>query len=307
MNVKITDYPYRYKAFNLNVYSQIPVSGLVEHSSGAPEIIIKEGRVPENLKQPLNKGVLFQANEKEFLLHVDGLAGFYVQNGQTITVEIKDTSSRDDLSAFILGTVFGALLHQRRLLPLHGSAVLYKNEGVIFSGNSGAGKSTLAAAFIEKGARLLADDISLIGFDKDKPQIIPAFPGMKIWEDSLIELGKNPGRFNPIRKDLKKYLYPVEKFHNQEIGLKCIFVISTHNIEKFEIKDIQGIEKFNTLKNNTYFFRGMNKTGILEKHFQLCNQLAQNIAVIHIIRPNSGFKIDTLVNLITERISKIEK
>ncbi len=302
MNVKITDYPYRYKAFNLNVFSQIPVAGLEEHSGEMAEIVIREGRVPENIEHPLNKGVLFQAGENEFLLHVDGLAGFYVQDGHTITVEVKDPASRNDLSAFILGTVFGALLHQRRLLPLHGSAVLFNKKGIIFSGNSGAGKSTLAAAFLDKGARLLADDISLIGFENDQPQIIPAFPGMKIWEDSLKELGKNPGKYIPIRKDLKKYLYPVDKFHNQAITLHYIFIISTHNLDSFEIKDVQGIEKFNALKNNTYFFKGMNKTGILEKHFQLCNRLAQNITVTHIIRPNGGFKMELLMDHISKKI-----
>lgn len=303
MNVKITEYPYRYKAFNLNVFSQIPVTGLAENFSETPDIVIREGIIPEKIENPLNRGVLFQAGENEFLLHVNGLAKFYVQNGRTITVDIKDNEARNDVSAFILGTVFGALLHQRRLLPLHGSAILFREKGIIFSGNSGAGKSTLAAAFIEKGAKLLADDISLVGFEKEQPQIIPAFPGMKIWEDSLKELGKNPKHYNPIRKDLKKYLYPVKKFHTQTAGINHIFIISSHNFETFEIRDIQGIEKFNLLKNNTYFFRGMNKTGILEKHFQLCNTLARKVNVTHITRPNSGFMIDRLVENIIQKIS----
>ena len=173
---------------------------------------------------------------------------------------------------------------------------------MIFAGTSGTGKSTLAAAFINRGARLLADDISLISFIGGKPEIIPAFPGMKIWEDSLKQLGKNPGKYRPIRKDLKKYLYPVDKYHDQEITVDHIFIISSHNRETFEIKDLQGIEKFNVLKNNTYFFRGMNKTGILEKHFQMCNMLAQHVPVSHITRPNSSFRIDELIKEIEVKL-----
>lgn len=303
MNVKITDYPYRYKAFKLNVFSRIPVAGLAEHDGQKPDIVIREGKTPVSLENPLNNGILFQATENEFLLKILNLGRIYVQNGDTITIERINDTSWNEFSAFILGTVFGALLHQRRLLPLHGSSVVYKKKGLIFAGTSGSGKSTLAAAFISKGARLLADDISLISFNGGKPEIIPAFPGMKIWEDSLKHLGENPGKFRPIREDLKKYLYPVEKYHDQEIAVDHIFIISSHNLETFEIKDIQGIEKFNVLKNNTYFFRGMNKTGILEKHFQMCNLLAQQVPVSHVTRPNSSFRIDELINEITVKLS----
>ncbi len=302
MNVKITDYPYRYKAFNLNVFSQIPVAGLAEYEGQKPDIVIQEGDTPVRLENPLNNGVLFQATENEFLLNIMSLGRIYVQNGNTVTVERMQDTSWNEFSAFILGTVFGALLHQRRLLPLHGSAVVFKKKGLIFSGTSGSGKSTLAAAFIPKGAQLLADDISLISFNGGRPEIVPAFPGMKIWEDSLKQLGKNPEKYPPIREDLKKYLYPVEKYHDQQIAVDHIFIISSHNRETFEIQDIQGIEKFNALKNNTYFFRGMYKTGILEKHFQMCNMLAQQVPVSHITRPNSSFRIDQLIKEITAQL-----
>jgi hypothetical protein len=304
MDVKITDYPYRYKAFNLNVFSQIPVAGLVESDVQMPDIVILEGKTPLQLENPLNKGVLFQATENEFLLNIMNLGRIHLQNGDIITVERIEDTSWNEFSAFILGTVFGALLHQRHLLPLHGSSVVYKKKGLIFAGTSGAGKSTLAAAFIHKGARLLADDISLISFNGGGPMIVPAFPGMKIWEDSLKQLGKNPEKYRPIRKDLKKYLYPVDKYHEQQITVDHIFIISSHNRETFEIQDMQGIEKFNALKNNTYFFRGMFKTGILATHFQMCNILAQHVPVSHITRPNGSFRMDELMEKIIAKLSE---
>lgn len=303
MNVKITDYPYRYKAFNLIVFSQIPVAGLYEYDGKKPDIIILEGKTPLSLNNPLNNGVLFQATENEFLLNVMQMGRIHVKNGYAVTVERIHDVSWSEFSAFILGTVFGALLHQRRLLPLHGSSVIFRKKGLIFSGTSGAGKSTLAAAFINDGARLLADDIALVSFDNEKPEIIPAFPGMKIWEDSLQALGKNPDKYNPVRKDLRKYLYPEDKFYDRHLAINHIFLIVTHNRNAFEINELKGIEKFNALKNNTYFFRGMNRTGILEKHFQMCNQLAQNTPVSMIIRPNGGFRIDELKEKIISKLT----
>ena len=307
MNVKITEYPYRYKAFALNVFSQIPLTGLARSGHGDADILISEGNVPLQLDNPLNRGVLFQATENEFLLKIDGIARYYAVDGKNITVEKEENTAWNDVSAFLLGTVFGALLHQRRLLPLHGSSVIYKNKGLVFSGISGVGKSTLAAAFIDKGARLLADDITVISLEERIPKITPAFPGMKIWEDSLIELGKNPEKLHPIRSDLKKYFYPVKHFYNSSIEIDHLFMLSTHNLETFELKKISGIEKFNLLKNNTYFFKGMNKTGILQQHFALCNALAQFSTVTQIIRPTSRFRIKELVNLIEKTIFISEK
>ncbi len=41
---------------------------------------------------------------------------------------------------------------------VHGTALLIASQGVLIRGRSGAGKSMLAQAFIERGARLIADD-----------------------------------------------------------------------------------------------------------------------------------------------------
>ena len=63
---------------------------------------------------------------------------------------------RTAVRLYLLGTCMGALLFQRKLLPLHGSAVVINGKAYAFVGDSGAGKSTLAAAFSK--ARLSAAD-----------------------------------------------------------------------------------------------------------------------------------------------------
>ncbi len=137
----------------------------------------------------LTRGFFTSRHKTEFLLQIDQVARYHVRNGREIVVQLLGNSSPGDVSAFISGTVMGALMHQRRMLPIHASTVVYNEKCLVFAGISGSGKSTLAAAVIKAGGSLVADDISVIDFSGDKPSVCPAFPMIRIWEDSLKHLG----------------------------------------------------------------------------------------------------------------------
>src|SRR5512133_1743242 len=205
-------FPYHYRAYGLNVASEIPVTGFEPSEEKAPDVVIKLGTVPENLENIVNRGVLFQSNDHEFLIHVDAVARYYICNGNTIIIQKNSGASDTSVSTFLTGTSFGALLHQRRLLPLHASTIIFENKCLMFMGISGAGKSTLASAYLKKGATLVADDISVVNFSGQKPAVTPAFPTIKIWKDSLKHLGIPHEKLVPVREELEKYYFPVDKY-----------------------------------------------------------------------------------------------
>ena len=64
--------------------------------------------------------------------------------------------------------MYGALLMQRKILPLHGSAVAIDGKAYAIVGDSGAGKSTLASAFLNKGYQLLSDDVIAVSLSQMK-------------------------------------------------------------------------------------------------------------------------------------------
>lgn len=64
-----------------------------------------------------------------------------------------------DIAIFIIGTVFGLLLHQREQVVLRASAARVGGKAVLFCGASGAGKSPLAAALAQCGYPLITDDV----------------------------------------------------------------------------------------------------------------------------------------------------
>jgi hypothetical protein len=97
-----------------------------------------------------------------------------------------------DIRLWLLGSAFGAILHQRGLIALHVSAVKAPTGVWAFTGESGEGKSTLAGFLRRrKGYQLVSDDVAVLD-PKDAESII--YPGpmkLKLWADALGYLGFN--------------------------------------------------------------------------------------------------------------------
>ena len=77
-------------------------------------------------------------------------------------------ANEDHVRLYILGTCMGALLLQRKILPLHGSAIAINGKAYAIVGDSGAGKSTLASAFLNKGYQLLSDDVIPVSLSNEE-------------------------------------------------------------------------------------------------------------------------------------------
>src|ERR1700722_6370214 len=132
-----------------------------EISPASAAVSIERGDVPLHLENPTLQNNWWQTSVGEYLLRVPGVAAFHVTSSR-ITVCPEPAADDTAVSLYLFGSVMGALLHLRGVLPLHGSAVLLPDgKGVaVFTGASAAGKSTLAAALTQRGCSLMADDIA---------------------------------------------------------------------------------------------------------------------------------------------------
>jgi hypothetical protein len=290
-NFKLT---YRYKAYNLNILSQFPITGFTTYEFSKPDVRIVEGIISDSLTNPRNKGIFFQSTENEFLLKIDNLARYYVCNGNKIVIQKNDTATWQEVSVFILGIIFGVLCHQRKLLPLHASTVIFKKKCILFMGLSGSGKSTTAAYFIRKGGMLVADDVSVLDYSGNIPLVLPAYPFIKIWEDSLHKLGVKTDELSSVRNELMKFYLPVKQFQKEPVPVDHIIVLHTHNKPYFERKEPKGINKFRLLKKHTYLFKGIPHTGLENNHFILTSRLARLIPITIITRPTGSFMLEEL-------------
>jgi len=290
---------YIYKAFGLVIQSEFECPELIP-TTGTVDVLIKLGEVQKTLKNPLFSGVRFQTNGQEFLLQVDKIARYLVQNGRLITIDIFQNADLSEVRLFLLGSAFGALIHQRGLLPFHGSSVKVDNSAIILSGLSGAGKSTIAAALNQKGFPLLSDDVSVISFTNDgEPIVYPGYPQMKLWSDSIIKLGHNPTQYSRIRQQLEKHSIPLTTcYWDKPLPLSRIFIINSSNLGELNVESVKGVEKFSLLKTHTYRFNFVVGQEMNSLHFKSFDQLSKKVEVYKLNRPSGKFLFDELINLI---------
>ena len=110
-----------------------------------------------------------------------------------ILVEPAVDASDQNVRLYLLGSALGMLLHQRGLLPLHANCVEIDGQAFAFMGRPGAGKSTLAAWFHDRGYRLIADDVSVVGFDQqyERALVYPGVPRLQLWREALEASGRS--------------------------------------------------------------------------------------------------------------------
>ena len=295
-----------YKAFGLDIHSDIALPALPFSDAQVADVtIMKTDISKEGLLSPHVVRASGQTAPDRLWFSVPGIARFYVSDGKYVCYDPYENANEESIVLYLLGTCVGGLMHQRHRLVIHGNAVRFGDQCVIFSGVSGNGKSTLAASFHKRGYQLLADDLAVLD---DRGCVQPSFPQIKIWQDTAEKLEIDTAGLRKIRPNICKYAYPLnqDEFCNTPLPVKAVYILSTHNQESIEFSPILGADKFVPLRNQTYRSGHIEGLGLKAQHLKLCSQLANSVPVARITRPKKGCDLDTLVSLIESDLGRHE-
>src|ERR1700733_15461614 len=197
----------------ITLFSEIPLPELPliqQQSATLHPVHVRLDAVPSQLPGAVELDPYCFATHTEYLLNIPGIARYLVNDGREIVVDSDNTGPALDVRGYLLGSIFVVLCQQRGLLPLHASAIAGKSGVVAFLANSGQGKSTLAAHFAQRGFRVLADDVCLV--DVTQPgsaMVIPTAPWLKLWRNSLENLGRGAEGLDRVFSDDDKYRLPL--------------------------------------------------------------------------------------------------
>jgi hypothetical protein len=297
-----------YKAFGFSVRSKIPFPELLVVDNERDSIDLEIGlKDLSNLWLELSDSKSrFVMNETLVMFKVPDTAIFLIEEGRRITVSPLSDYKEDVIRLYVLGSCMGAILMQRGILPLHGSAVSINGKAYAIVGNSGAGKSTLASAFLHKGYQLLTDDVIGVYFTKKNvPMVIPSYPQQKLWQKSLDEFGIDNREFRPIYQRETKFAIPIKnQFLSKPLPLAGLFELALTENEEIEIKQIEGLSRLQTLLIHTYRNSLIENLGLTNWHFTKSTNIINQINMYHLRRPINAFTANELVSLILRCINK---
>jgi len=280
-----------YRLAGLRIVSALPLLGLQrdDEAASAEVVSIRRAPVPATLPLPVKVVDAAEYDGKAFLFTVMDIARFLIRAGREILVDAETSATESDIRAYLMGSAFGTLCHQRGIVPLHSAAIDVQDGCVAFIGPSGAGKSTLAAVLTARGHQVIADDVSFL--QRDGIGAVVSWPGIgriRLWEDALAALGCNgPGVEREFR-GYNKYLVPVrppaDPFSPRRLrGIYHLAVAPVGTAPS--VTPVQGASAVEILIQNIYCAAYAECMGRKPAIFNICAALARQVPVFRFSRP----------------------
>jgi hypothetical protein len=255
------------------------------------------GETPSSIRSATFRGEFCTASASEFLMQIPEVGSYYVRNGAEVTVQPHPGVSLVDVRGFLLGNVFAVLCHQRRLLPLHASAVRIGDGVVAFLGASGAGKSTLAGYLSQAGYALVADDICLLDPGAaPEERVLPVAPWLKLWRASLEALGHDADGLTQTFTDEDKFRLPLNRppsrpredagdalpltalplvVQDDRLPLRAVVVLARHEAgsdNKVMLIPLTPVQAIGQMMKFTYQAFLLDWLGLRGEHFASCGK-----------------------------------
>jgi hypothetical protein len=235
--------------------------------------------------------------------YFDGMQFWLDRNGSTIWADWPDTLFVEDAATYLLGPVLGIVLRMRGVTCLHASAVAFGNSVAAFVGSAGFGKSTTAAALARHGHSVVSDDIVALVERDGAFFVLPAYPYLCLWPDSvsiLFGAEKRLPSFSPTWD--KRQLTLSEhrlRFEQKSLPLGAIFLLGERSADPAapHLESVLPRESLLSLVADSY------ATNLLDKkmrasEFELLGRLVATVPVQRLRPHKDPSRIDSLCDLI---------
>ena len=222
-----------------------------------------------------------------------------------IVVDPLNDGDAAEFRAYLLGMVLGAILHQRGVMVLHGSAVQTPVGTVVFVADSGVGKSTLAVAMHQVGYPLLTDDLCTVRTDDEGGLgVAPGLQRVKLEPKTAARLGLDVATGMSLGRTQKKASFPLTSALTSRrpawSPLAAIYQLDTGSVDQPQKVRLDIQDAYQTLILNTYRREWMDRMGLQAQIFRSIAPLIERIPVYRLVRPDAGMEMDALVRRIEE-------
>lgn len=234
-----------FKCFGLSVLSDFDLRCVPEGPlpANSADVVIEQGVIRSELPGSVECDGYAQVTNGQCLVTIPAVARFEITEGTNIRIDPDPEAVPLAVEAYLLGTVFGILIHQRKEYPFHASVMKGSNGGVAFTAPSGAGKSSLIA-FLARSAQvsLLSDDMGRIPFDNEPEVRFHAGPRkLKLWDDAAgwLKMPKD-GRQRDLARENKFHYRGSESAWIPQCKLDAIAYLKRSRDAKIKLEKVTG-------------------------------------------------------------------
>ena len=272
------------------------------------DVVVRFGTLPAVSTDAVAAGPLRQVTPGETRFGLPGAVTMLIRGGNEIMIERQQIDD-EMIRLLVMGTAAALLLHQRGILPLHGSAIATPAGAVIFLGHSGAGKSTLLNEFLRRGYLMLAEDLAAVHLDASGTAWVePGVQITKLWADSAAVLEQTTEGLARVRPQLEKYIVPVgHALATEAAPVAAIYVLSLHNQDHVALVEQRDARKFNALLDHTWQKLVVKRMDLHRAHFQQVTAVASQTRITRVQRPDQGFHLTEMADLIEADFKAMER
>jgi hypothetical protein len=289
--------------YGLRVRSDIELADWPSAAPGEPDVVVRA----EPEWTPTFEGSPFTARS----VYVDGEVrsevrgvGRFTATATHMTVAPESGARPEDVRLYVTGAMFGAVLHQRGLFPLHASCVAIDGVGVSFAGTSGSGKSTLVGALLRRGAAFVSDDICVLTSGASgEVRVWPSASRLKLDPHAMTTLDGRPERLEPAGGDRGKFHVPVSAQPTAAgpVPLSRVYLLGFGD-GPVRIERLSGLDAISALVDETYVLACAAALGLSQQVFRHAAQAARSLTVSRLIRPRGLDHMDAVVERIRDDV-----
>ena len=228
-----------------------------------------------------------------YLLRFNELADFFISfDGKKVIYKPSPEVPSETIWHLFLDQVVPLIINLRGGEALHASSVLTERGAIAFIGATGLGKSTLAGTFMQAGSPLLTDDYLSLLEQKKEIYAVPAYPSLRLWEDSLAWLFGNNGDKKPVAHYTEKLRVDIERntaeYCTEPQLLKRLYVIV--DLSKCERNTDISVNNLSPRDSLIALVRcsfrlDVTDRGMLARQFHFLERVASRVSVRRLIYP----------------------
>lgn len=232
-----------------------------------------------------------------YLLHFPNLASFvFDTSSDLIRCVPQQQTPRHTLHHLLLDQVIPLVLNHKGKEVLHGAAVVTPYGACAFVGPTGTGKSTLAASFLSAGYSVLTDDCVVLDGRGGHIVAVPAYPGLRLWDDAIAALFGTTGSCAPVAHYTPKQRFSAAlsatPFCSSAVPLAGIYVLASSDAAHVipastpEIDPLAGREALMALLSLAFKLDILDHR-MLTREFDFLHRLVTRIPVRRLTVPDS--------------------